>query len=149
MLIVEGFPAEPDWYESISELGWDKFDGVFAISTDEFASAFHGMSAEVPQNVIVLKCPDSSFHICYHPGVVLLRRRGASLPSEFQGLEKMQGRTIEITDTDGTILARCERELPQPFTHLDLIERLRGVRKKEKEFLSMFNTTSDDSPQDH
>ena len=149
VLIVEGFPVEPDWYENISELGWDKFDGVFAISTDEFAGAFHGMSAEVPQDVIVVKCPESRFHICYHPGVVLsLRRGGASLLPELQGLEKMQGRTIEITDADGTILAKWEMEFPQPFTHSDQTERLRGIFKKEKEFLSMFNTTSDDSPQD-
>ena len=146
VLIVEGFPVEPDWYENISELGWGKFDGVFAISTDEFAGAFHGTSAEVPQDVIVVKCPESSLHICYHPGVVLsLRRGGASLLAEFRELEKMQGRTIEITDADGTILARCEREFPQPLTHSDQTERFSGVFKKRKEFAGMFNTMSDDS----
>ena len=140
VLIVEGFPVEPDWYENISELGWDRFDGVFAISTDEFAGAFQGMSAEVAQNVIVVKCPESRFHICYHPGVVMSLERGsASLLPELQGLEKIQGRTIEITDADGTILAECERELPQPFTHPDLMERLGGTYRKTKEFMGMFN----------
>ncbi|MCY4578410.1 MAG: hypothetical protein OXD31_05115 [Chloroflexi bacterium] len=146
VLIVEGFPVKSDWYENISKLGWGNFDGVFAISTEEFAGAFHGMSAEVPQDVLVIKCPESSLHICYHPGVVLLLRRGgASLLAELRDLEKMQGRTIEISDADGTILASCEREFPQPFTHSDQTERLRGVIKKGKEFSGMFNTISDDS----
>ncbi len=146
VLIVEGFPVEPDWYKNISSLCWERFDGVFMISTEEFFGAFHGMSADVAQNVIVVKCPESRLHVCYHPGVVLSLKRGsASLLAEFQGLEKIQGRTIEITNVEGAILAKNEVEPPQPFTHLDLTEGLRGVDKKRREFSELFNVSSEDS----
>lgn len=146
VLIVEGFPVEPDWYENLSKLGWDRFDGVFAISTEEFWGAFHGMSADVPLNIIAVKCPESRFHVCYHHGVVLSLKRGsASLLAEFQGLEKLQGRTNEITDSEGVILAKNEVKPPQPFTHSDLLAGLKGIDKKREEFFELFNVSSDDS----
>lgn len=145
VLMIEGFPVKPDWYENISELGWDRFDGVFAISTDEFAAASRGTGPDVPQNIIVVKCPESRSHVCYHPGVVLLVPGSASRLSQSQWSEKLQGQTIELTNADGVILARDEREFSQPITFTDSIERLEGVYRKEREFVDMFNVSPDDS----
>ena len=130
VLLIEGFPVEPDWYEDIGNLDWDTFDGVFAILTDEYTGGIQGGQPNVPEDVIVVKCPESGNHFCYHPGVVLLSHRGGPAFYEMRDLKKLQGLMVELIDADGTVFAERELEIRQPFTQADLKERIGRAIKK-------------------
>ena len=122
VLIIEGFPPICGVDSLLLNFNWESLDAVFAVMSDDFSSAIHGFQPDDSKRITVLKCPEQDSHICYHPGLVTVTRKGDSNFEPLRGHRKDQGITHQITTSDGYILAESEEEPPQPVSFRDLLE---------------------------
>ena len=129
MLVIEGFPPVEGFDSLLRDFDWEGMDGVFAIVANEFASAIHGHCPDDMVSVLVLKCPEQDCHTCYHPGFVLLARKGDSSMNDLRQQERDRGVTHLVTSHDGTILAELEAEPQQPISEQDFQKAYRAATK--------------------
>lgn len=120
VLIIEGFPTTEWVGTELHDMDWQSLDAVFAIVNDEFGSAIHGLYPDDNRIIALLKCPEQSDHICYHPGFVMTVRKGDSSMDSLREQGQARGITMQMTANDGTVLAEDEVEMPQPISHLDV-----------------------------
>ena len=141
VLIIEGFPFIPDWYEQIPEMAWPNFDAVFAVISTQFGSGIYYNEPVDTRRVVMVKCPEQSQHVCYHPGHILWIGKGGSdfEPLRAMDTSKSQGRSMQITSDDGEVLATNESATLFPTTERDVLNAL-GADRGRKEMLSTFRT---------
>lgn len=129
VLIIEGFPFT-DWINvELQKMNWQSLDAVFAIMSDEFGSAIHGLYPDDHRKITVLKCPERDDRICYHPGFVITIRKDDGSMDALRDQGQFRGVTWQITADDGTILAEYEVEPPQPVSHQDVEKGFRAAVK--------------------
>ena len=130
VLLIEGFPPVEEFDSLLRGFNWEGLDGVFAILSNEFGSAIHGLYPDDKKRITVLKCPEQNRHPCYHPGQVLVVRKDDGSMDTLRERGRDRGVTLQRTAEDGTVLAELLIEPPQPFSHLDLQKGLRAAIKK-------------------
>lgn len=129
VLIIEGFPPISGADSLLLNFNWESLDAVFAVMSDEFGSAIHGFQPDDYKRITVLKCPEQDGHICYHPGLLTVTRKGDSNFDPLRGHGKDQGITHQITTSDGDVLAEFEEEPPQPRSFGDLLKGIQTAAK--------------------
>ena len=130
VLLVEGFPPIEGFASVIRDVGWEDFDGVFAIMTEAFLSAIHGFSPDDLKKIVVLKCPEHDRHTCYHPGMTMVNRKADWRLDSLREQPADKGIVYQTTSSDGTLLAEWIEELPQPTTEADLRRGLISAKKR-------------------
>ena len=130
VLIMEGFPDIPGFDSLLLNFNWESLDAVFAIMSDEFGSAIHGNQPDDYKRIVVLKCPEQDSHICYHPGLVTVARKGNSILDPLRGHGRDQGITHQITTGYSEVLAELEEQPPQPMTSNDFLKGIRAAEKR-------------------
>ena len=123
-LIVEGFRLTDSYLERLCDVDWRGFDGVFATFSDQFGSAMHGLHPDESRHLVMLKCPGSEYHTCYHPGYILTVRKDDGKMNPLRGGEREIGVVHQIVSDDGMVLAEYEVEPPQPITEADLRNKI-------------------------
>ena len=133
-LIVEGFPLVPGWQEQILGMDWSDFDAVFAVISAQFGSGIYYNAPTDTRVVVIVKCPEQSEHICYHPGHVMWLRKGGSDVDPLRAMDSAgsQGRSMQITDDLGEVLAEETTPPPFPPVERDLLDALRSDRGRRE-----------------
>lgn len=130
LLLIEGFPPVGNVDSLLKAYDWGGLDAVFGVFTDEFGSAIQGNHPDDNRRMVVLKCPELGRHQCYHPGLVMVARKGGGNFDELRGQGKDRGITHQWTNSSGDVLAECDEEPPQPMSHDDLHKGLQAAANK-------------------
>ena len=85
VLSIEGFPLDERLHEELSHIDWKSLDAVFLILTSQFGSAIYQDQIDDNRIIVIARCPKSSDHLCYHPGVTTSLRKAGQ---EFQDLRE-------------------------------------------------------------
>ena len=130
VLLIEGFPPMEGFESVFRDVGWDDFNGVFAIMTEAFLGAIHGFFPDDLKKIVVLKCPERGRHTCYHPGMTIVDRKAGGRLDSLREQSADRGITHQITSSDGTVLAEWIEKPPQPFTEADFRRGLMTATKR-------------------
>ena len=84
IVLAQGFPIEPAWYDDLGDDWPDNIDGIVVVATEMYAGAFSLYLPYHDYTALLLKCPNKKpSHNCYHPGYGF---RFSALDKNYQSL---------------------------------------------------------------
>ena len=125
VILAQGFPVEPEWYEGLAQDLPVNVDGVVVVASETYLGAVHNWEPLHEITTILLKCPEEGEALhCYHPGYEYtvghirsdLKVLLPDVSAEYAVYETFGGplpdipthRTLTVRDEQGNIFAHEE-----------------------------------------